>query len=362
MDEQAVREFVEEAESILEASPQMDEEPTKFRLILPFIELLGWDTRSTEVEPEYTVRIATRTTQVDFALLLGDTPVVFVEAKPARSNLNNDNVEQLRSYMRQELDVDWGVVTNGKSFEVLTKGDDGKQEEISLIQFDLSDLKERPDLLEIISKEAIQSGKSDEIATQIAQTGEAIGYLRENKEQVSERLNDVLLDEIGTSVPLDTEAQTTEFIENIISALKNQQREIGTTPSQEIEKENPSPEQGDTQDHSGKYVVEIQNTDTTLATFSDSTQSDVMAEAVSYLIENYDLISEIEPLPYIPGREKAIINDEPTSPHDEDAMRAPRELKGSYYLETHANKEGKKRTVRRLTDTCGLDVEFEGEW
>lgn len=58
------------------------------------------------------------------------------------------------------------------------------------------------------------------------------------------------------------------------------------------------------------------------------------AGAVNYLIENHDLISEIEPLPYIPGREKAIINDSPTSPHDAEAMRAHRELVNGYYLDT----------------------------
>lgn len=362
MDEQAVREYVNEAESVLEASPQMSEEPTKFRLILPFIELLGWDPRSTEVEPEYTVRIATRTTQVDFALQLGDTPVVFVEAKPARSGLNDDSIEQLRSYMRQELDVDWGVVTNGKSFEVLTKGDDGRQEEIALIEFELNDLKERPDLLEILSKEAIQSGKSDEIATQIAQTGETIRHLQENKERVAGELNNVLLSEIAASVPLDTEAQTTEFVENLISALENQQREIGTTPAPDIAQKSPALEGDESQESSGKYKIGIQNADTTLAALSDDNQSDAMAKAVNYLIKNHNLISQIEPLPYIPGREKAIINDKPTSPHDEEAMRGPKKLTGSYYLETHANKKGKKRTVRRLADMCGLNVKFKGEW
>jgi len=58
MDEGEVREFIDQAQATLEASPQMDEEATKFRLIVPFIELLGWDSRSTEVEPEHTVRMA----------------------------------------------------------------------------------------------------------------------------------------------------------------------------------------------------------------------------------------------------------------------------------------------------------------
>lgn len=45
MDKEAVREFVDEAQSILEASPQMGEEKTKLRLIIPFIEILGWDSQ-----------------------------------------------------------------------------------------------------------------------------------------------------------------------------------------------------------------------------------------------------------------------------------------------------------------------------
>lgn len=362
MEREAVREFVDEAEAILEASPQMAEEKTKLRLILPFIELLGWDTRSTEVEPEYTVRMATGKTKVDFALLLGDTPVVFIEAKPARSGLDEDSVEQLRSYMRQKLEVDWGVVTNGKSFEVLTKGDDGRQEEISLIQFELDDLKNRPDLLEILSKESIQSGKSDAIATQIAQAGEAILHLQQNKEGVAKELNDVLSDEIGTPVPLDTEAKATEFVDELISALEEQRRAIGTTSSPDEEKEGTTPEIEDVQDVTGEYVIKITNGDTVIANFADENQSKVMADAVEYLIDNHDLISAIEPLPYIPGRTKVILNDRPTYPDEEQEMRRPRELNGGYYLETHDNKEGKKRELRRLVEQCGLEVELEAGW
>lgn len=356
-----MNEFVDEAQSILEASPQMGEEKTKLRLIIPFIEILGWDSRSIEVEPEHTVRMATGKTKVDFALLVGDTPVVFVEAKPARSNLNEDSVEQLRSYMRQKLEVDWGVVTNGKSFEVLTKGDDGRQEEISLIQFDLDDLKERPDLLQILSKESIQSGKSNEIATQIAQAGDAIIHLQENREQVARELNRVLLNEIGTAVPLDTEAQATEFVEDLISALEEQRRAIGTTSI--LDKEEVStPEIEDARNRSGEYVIKIQNDETTLATLAHDNQSDVMAEAVNYLIENHDLISKLEPLPYVPGEKNAIINEQPVHADGNREMRTCRELTNGYYLFTSLNRNSKKRHVQRFTDKCGLEAGFEGGW
>lgn len=360
--EQAVREFVEEAESILEASPQMDEEKTKLRLILPFIELLGWDTRSTEVEPEYTVRMATGKTKVDFALLIGDTPVVFIEAKPARSGLDEDSVAQLRSYMRQKLEVDWGVVTNGKSFEVLTKGTDGRQEEISLIQFRLDDLKERPELVEILSKESIQSGKSDEIATQIAQAGEAILHLRDNKERVANELDNVLLDEIGDSVPLDTEAQATEFVDELISALEEQRRAIGTTSSLDKSSDVTTPEIGSIDDMTGEYGIKIIHRDTTIGTFADDNQSNVMAEATEFLIVNHNLLSNIENLPYVPGQKNAILNDLPVHPDGDREMRTYRELGSGYYLNTSLNQDSKKRHIQRFAEMCGLGAEFEGRW
>lgn len=263
MDEAAVRDYVEQAKSTLEASPQMDEETTKIRLIQPFIEVLGWDLRSPEVEPEHTVRMATGTTKVDFALVIGETPVVFIEAKPASTSLGSDSVQQLRSYMRQELDVDWGVVTNGKTFEVLTKGDDGRREEISLISFELGDLAERPDLLEILTKEAIQSGKSDEIAKQIAQAGEAIAYLRNNQEQVSEELSDVIVGKIGDATPVDIEGLATEFVDDLISALNEQRRAISipSTDSGGEVGDAPDVVDIDTEDDAGAIAGSIRRAD-----------------------------------------------------------------------------------------------------
>lgn len=106
MNREGVKEYVQRSQQLLETSPQMNEETTKMRLIQPFLRLLGWDLYSTEVEPEYTVPMATGSTHVDYALLIGDAPVAFVEAKPVKSDLTDQNVRQLKSYMRQELEVD----------------------------------------------------------------------------------------------------------------------------------------------------------------------------------------------------------------------------------------------------------------
>jgi len=224
MDREAVEEYVERSQQVIEASPQMDESNTKVKLVQPFLELLGWDPVSPQVELEYQITMASRKTHVDYALLVGEAPVVFVEAKPARSDLDDGELQQLKSYMRQELDVDWGILTNGKEFEVLTKSqrqDDGG--EVAVARFDLDDLAENPDVLEILSKDAIRSGRADEIARQVARANEAIQYLQEYEDDVTTVVKTAIEDELG-EVPLDLEEQSREFVQNLADVLREQRQ------------------------------------------------------------------------------------------------------------------------------------------
>lgn len=229
MDSEAVRNYVEQSQSLLEASPQMDEENTKVKLIQPFVDLLGWNFYSTEVQLECTVQMGTQSSKVDYALMVGDTPVVFIEAKPARSNLSETDVSQLQSYMRQELSVDWGVLTNGKVFEILSvTGDDSQDGETSIATFDLDEMADNPDLLEILTKDAIQSGRADDIARQLTQTNRAIRRLSDREEPIAERLTDVLQDELGET-PLDLEEQSLDFVHDLRHALRERGEFIGAS-------------------------------------------------------------------------------------------------------------------------------------
>ena len=229
MEPKDVDEYVDRCQQLIESSPQMDEENTKVKLVQPFLELLGWDLYSTEVSLEYTIPMASGSTHVDYALLIGDSPVVFVEAKPVRSTLTDSEATQLRSYMRQELDVDWGILTNGKSFEVLTKNQQNGGEEVSVVQFDLDDLADNPGVLELLSKESIRSGKSDEIAAQVAQTNQAIRHLEENEDSVTESVAAAVESEVG-ELTIDVDAQAREFVQNLVSVLREQRQFVSEKP------------------------------------------------------------------------------------------------------------------------------------
>lgn len=230
MDQDRVADYVTRCQQLIETSPQMDEQNTKVRLIQPFLELLGWDLYSTEVELEYTVPMASGSTHVDYALLVGDSPVVFVEAKPVRSALTDGNIHQLKSYMRQELDVDWGILTNGKAFEVLTKNRyHNGGEEVSVVRFNLDDLAQNPNVLELLSKESIRSGRADEIAEQVAQTNEAIQYLQENEDSVTNAVKGSVENEVG-DLTIDLEEQSREFVQNLVTVLREQRQFVSEEP------------------------------------------------------------------------------------------------------------------------------------
>jgi hypothetical protein len=262
MDEAAVEQYVERSRSILEASPQMNEENTKVKLVQPFIEILGWKIYSTEVELEYSVPMATQQSRVDYALLIGSSPTVFIEAKSSNSTLSEGDIDQLKSYMRQKLDVGWGVLTNGKQFEVLAKANgQGTQEEISVAEFELRDLEQSPDILEILSKDAIQSGRADEIAEQVANTNQAIQHLTENQDTVAQRVADAVGNEISEA-PLDFNEQAIDFVQDLVSTLRERRRFIGESTSESGETaaadvDSPPEEHGDIQIQTNKVAGTI---------------------------------------------------------------------------------------------------------
>jgi len=237
MQRDEIEEYVGRCQQLIDSSPQMDEENTKVKLVQPFLELFGWDLYSTEVALEYTIPMASGSTHVDYALLVGDSPVVFVEAKPVRSSLTDDEIRQLRSYMRQELDVDWGILTNGQSFEVLTKSrDQNGGEEVSVVQFELDDLTENPGVLELLTKESIRSGKSDEVAEQVAATNRAISSLQANEDSVTDAVTEAVENEVG-ELTIDLEEQAREFIQGLGSVLREQRQFVSDEPADNTEKE-----------------------------------------------------------------------------------------------------------------------------
>lgn len=350
MDGEGLRSFVDQSESIIDASPQMDEENTKVKVINPLIELLGWDIYSDEVELEYTIKIATTSTKVDYALILEENPVVFIEAKGLDTEINQEHREQLGSYMRQK-GVDWGLLTNGRIFEVLKrKQDTDKPIETTLGKFELADLPDNPIALQLLTKDSIESGNSENIAANLEAKRRAITKLREQKNEIASELTLTITEAIGESINQEIEPQSKEFIDQVVQALEESMIQAGEGNDRKAPKLNPE----------SQYIVRLTAGETTVTTFSDETQSVLMAEVASYLITEYDLLSHIS-VPYVPGKTKALIHEEAEHPDGSD-MRNPYELPEGRVIETHDNSSGKQRSLEDLSGKCGLGVEFSGQW
>lgn len=103
------------------ADKGFNEQNTKASLVVPVLQVLGWDTNdSDEVHWEYKPR--PRYNPVDFALMLQRTPCLFLEAKALRENLGTDKLTlQILTYASAS-GVQWVVLTNGDEYRIYNAG------------------------------------------------------------------------------------------------------------------------------------------------------------------------------------------------------------------------------------------------
>jgi hypothetical protein len=95
----------------------LGEQNTKAALIEPLLRALGWDVEDVdEVHREYKARAMDN--PVDYALMLERKPVLFVEAKGTRENLEDRKwAAQIMSYA-VVAGVEWVLLTNGDEYRI----------------------------------------------------------------------------------------------------------------------------------------------------------------------------------------------------------------------------------------------------
>ncbi|RKS81510.1 hypothetical protein BDK61_0796 [Haloarcula quadrata] len=362
MDRDAVREYVEQSDAVFDSSPQMDEANTKAAVLRDFLDLLDWQIPQ-NTQLEYSVEAFGQTYKVDYALILDGTPVAFLEAKGADTTLTGDHEDQLSSYMTNK-NVTYGILTNGKQYRFFQRRVDASNVDVQKVgDVALEDLPNRLPVLKAYQKDAIESGESGKILGRINELREARRTLETDKDDLAVQLSNTLADEISDAISSLAETQAKEMIDRLVSDIESEIDADGKKSKQEIaDSLNEAPERVEDSDVDGEYVIEIQGDDSALVVLDGDNQSDVMADAVDYLIESHDLISRIEPLPYVPGNKNALINDQPVHPDDERDMRTYRELTNGYYLFTSFNKRDKKRHIQRLANECDLEIESKGGW
>ncbi|PSQ32001.1 restriction endonuclease subunit R [Halobacteriales archaeon SW_6_65_46] len=358
MNEESTQEYVTTSKAVLDSSPQMDEANTKAAVLRDFLRLLDWQIPE-NTQLEYAVEAFGQVYKVDYALLLEGTPVAFLEAKGADTALSGNHEEQLSSYMMNK-NVTYGILTNGKQYRFFQRHVDASEVTVQRVgDVALTELPNHLSVLTAYDREAIESGESGKILGRINELREARRTLEADKEALTGELSNVLVDKVSDAISSLAETQAKEMIDRLTEDISSEIDADGEKTRRAITE--PDVSLSENQDVDGEYVIELQKNGDSLATFGSSTQSDVMADAVDYLVRNHNLISQIEPLPYVPGNKNALINDQPAHP-DEREMRTYRDLTDGYCLYTSFNKQDKKRQIQRLANKCGVNTESSGSW
>lgn len=121
-----------------------NEEMTKQALIIPFVQMLGFDVfNPIEVRPEYSADFGKKKGEkVDYALFKDNEAIMFIEAKSVNENLNNHDA-QLSRYFNSTTDVKLGILTNGVEYRFFTDlNANNVMDETPFLKIDILNLKD----------------------------------------------------------------------------------------------------------------------------------------------------------------------------------------------------------------------------
>ncbi|MGX1024827.1 type I restriction endonuclease [Psychroflexus sp. MBR-150] len=119
------------------------EESTKHAFTLPFINILGYDTfNPTEVVPEFTADLGLKKGEkVDYAIFQNENPILIVECKHWKQNLDVHNSQLFRYF--HVTKTRFALLTNGIKYRFYTDlEENNKMDEKPFLEFDITKIKE----------------------------------------------------------------------------------------------------------------------------------------------------------------------------------------------------------------------------
>ncbi len=160
------------------------EESTKHAFVLPFINLLGYDTfNPTEVVPEFTADIGLKKGEkVDYAIFQNGEPILIIECKHWEENLNSHNSQLFRYFHTAK--TRFALLTNGIEYRFFTDLEEvNKMDEKPFLEFCITQLKENT------IHEIAKFHKSNFDEAKIVDNASSLKYTKEIKKLINEELN-----------------------------------------------------------------------------------------------------------------------------------------------------------------------------
>ena len=150
------------------------EEATKTSLIMPFFQLLGYDVfNPLEFVPEYTADLGKKKKEkVDYAIMIDNKPLIFVECKACNEKLDKYSI-QLERYFVSTIEAKFAILTNGIVYNFYTDLDNSNlMDKRPFLSIDLLNLRDR-DIVELekFKKEQIDVNNIINAAENLKYTG-----------------------------------------------------------------------------------------------------------------------------------------------------------------------------------------------
>lgn len=158
------------------------EEATKNAMVMPFINLLGYNVFDPmEVTPELVADIGTKKGEkIDYAILRDGKPIMLFECKKCGGDLNVNHAGQLFRYFHV-TEARFGVLTNGITYRFFTDLEQpNKMDEKPFFEFNILDFKDRD--VDELKKFAKSAFDLDTILT----TANDLKYTRAIQNRISE--------------------------------------------------------------------------------------------------------------------------------------------------------------------------------
>lgn len=160
------------------------EESTKHAFVLPFIASLGYDTYNPlEVVPEFTADLGLKKGEkVDYAIFQAETPILIIECKHWREDLNVHNSQLFRYF--HVTKTRFALLTNGIDYRFYTDLENSnKMDEKPFLEFSICNLKEST------VTEINKFHKAQFDVEKILNNASSLKYIKEIKHALNEEFN-----------------------------------------------------------------------------------------------------------------------------------------------------------------------------
>ncbi|NLG70390.1 MAG: endonuclease [Firmicutes bacterium] len=201
--QEAAMDFVEEVRQFSTRAQQIaamlqTEEATKLQLVVPFLQLLGYNVFDpSEVVPEFTADVGLKKGEkVDYAILKDGRPVILIEVKPVSDDLTGRESQLYRYFTATS--AKFGILTNGRVYKFYSDlKEPNKMDEEPFLQFDLLDPREAI-VLEVkrFHKQAFDVEDVSSIAVILKYVNRIKAIFGEQVREPSDRFVDYWLDEV----------------------------------------------------------------------------------------------------------------------------------------------------------------------